>query len=347
MYEYWSRKNEYEEGNSYIWCRELWNSIISFFEKVQCANIMFLQNKIDRQVLYEGIPVYALREFACDRDNLIILLAVADKNVRRSAKVILEVKGVRGSNILDCTHFIKANCLDEDKERFCLICGQRVKVFLPAGEDIELFKRQHIIGGGRRNHALCSNCGCLERNRWCMYVLAQRTNVIIEPCTVLHFAPEEGIADLIRTNKECIYYSADLMRDRAMLQVDLTNILFKDSTFDYIIVNHVLEHILDERTAIRELKRVLKDDGVIIMSFPVCTEQDTYEDASIITRKDRKRNFGQEDHVRLYGRDYRERLESYGLAIEVKTPIHELTSLEIEKYGIIRDDIILLCTKDG
>lgn len=318
-------------------------ALYHFLKRQNVQILCFLQNKVDKETLYEGTPVYSLRGFTYDYEKLIILLAVADMNVRRFARLILSMKGMNESNIFDCAHFIEDNCLDKDEECYCLICGKRVKGFLPFGKDAEIFKKYHIIGGGKRNHVICPSCGCIDRYRWCMYVLAHDTGIMDKPCTVLHFAPEEGIADLIRTNKECTYYSADLIQNRAMLKVDLTDILFRDSTFDYIIVNHVLEHISDEGTAIRELKRILKDDGVIVMSFPVCTEQDTYEDVSIVTREGRKRCFGQEDHVRLYGRDYKERIEAYGLSVEVKTPMQTLTSPEIEKYGFIMDDIILLC----
>lgn len=309
----------------------------------------FLQSKADEEVLYDGIPVYALKDFTYDYEKLIVLLAVADINVRRYAKSSLLLDGLKEKDILDCVHFIEDNCLEEirteNKERYCLICGKRIKEFLSSGEELEIFKYHHIIGGGKREHAVCPSCGSLDRNRWFMYVLMYYTEIMNKPCTVLHFAPEERIGELIETNKDCTYISADLLQNRAMLQVDLTDIIFRDSTFDYVIANHVLEHISDEETAIRELKRVLKEDGVIVISFPICEDQDTFEDTSIVSKKDRKQNFGQEDHVRLYGRDYKERLEWYGLFVEVKMPIQILSSTEIEKYGFIRDDVILLCKK--
>lgn len=320
-----------------------------FLKRNDIKIIGFLINKVGKDEAYEGNPVYNLKDFTCNYEELIVLLAVADINVRRYAKTSLILKGMEEKYIFDCTHFIEDNCLEkaqhESEEYYCLICGKRINKFLPTGEDLEIFKRHRIIGGGKRELAVCPSCGSLDRNRWCMFVLMRYTEIMNKPCTVLHFAPEKGIGELIGTNKECTYYSADLLKNRAMLQIDLTDLIFGDSTFDYIIVNHVLEHISDERTAIRELKRVLKKDGVLIMSFPICEDQNTFEDISIVTKKDRKLNFGQEDHVRLYGKDYKERLESYGLLIEVKMPMWILTSSEIEKYGFIKNDIVLLCRK--
>ena len=95
-----------------------------------------------------------------------------------------------------------------------------------------------------------------------------------------------------------------------------------------------------------ELIRVLKTEGKLIISFPICMDIATLEGNEKMTKEDRVRIFGQEDHMRLYGRNYKERLENYGLKVESYSPIYELTLEEIEKYGFIKDDIMLVCTKE-
>lgn len=127
--------------------------------------------------------------------------------------------------------------------------------------------------------------------------------------------------------------------------IDITNIHFEDSTFDYVISNHVMEHISDESKAISEIKRVLKRNGKWIFSFPICTDIDTYEDKSIVTDEDRLKMYGQEDHVRLYGRDYKERFMQYGLCINSFTPKDLLPKDEIIRFGFIEDDVINVATK--
>ena len=112
-----------------------------------------------------------------------------------------------------------------------------------------------------------------------------------------------------------------------------------------MIANHVLEHIVDDGKAIRELKRVLKPDGEIILSFPICPDKDTYEDISIQSPEARLKAYGQEDHVRLYGRDYRERIERYGLNVSVYTPLEQCNEETIGRFGFIKDDIVMMCTK--
>lgn len=307
----------------------------------------YLESSPGKDKTCEGLSVYSLEDFLYGFKEAYVILAVADDAVRIMAKSVLITGGMREEKIFDCSHFIDDNylteALEDSKDHYCILCGKNIETFLPYGVETELFRNHRIVGGGVREHALCPSCGSIDRDRWCLFVLTHYTSILEKPCTVLHFAPEKGIAQFISTNKECRYYSADLISERAMMQMDLREILFQNSTFDYIIVNHVLEHVKDEKSVIGELKRVLKQDGVMILSFPVCLDQDTYEESNALTKEERLSHFGQEDHVRLYGRDFKERLESYGLSVEVKIPEQELSYTEIEKYGFIQNDIILLC----
>jgi hypothetical protein len=67
-----------------------------------------------------------------------------------------------------------------------------------------------------------------------------------------------------------------------------------------------------------EMYRVLKDDGVLLAMIPQKMHLDkTYEDPKIITPADRKKVFGQHDHVRLYGMDFSTRLKECGFYIEI------------------------------
>ena len=228
----------------------------------------------------------------------------------------------------------------------CNICKKTVCGFVEGGIDSPLFKKKHIIGGGLRVDCICPLCKSLDRTRWCYYVLLHYTTLLSEACTVLHFAPEKVLVDLIEKNNDCDYYTADINPAKAKYQVDITDIQFDDTMFDYVIVNHVLEHIPDESKAIHELKRVLKDDGKIIMSFPVCNDIDeTLEDSAVKTPAERLEKFGQEDHVRLYGRDAKKRLEGYGFAVKQLSPKDVLSGAEIERYGLIPDDIMFVCEK--
>lgn len=228
--------------------------------------------------------------------------------------------------------------------KYCVLCGNHLKKFDDFGIEEEIFKKYHIIGGGKRHNAKCPNCKSLDRYRWTYLVLKEHTKIFNSKCKVLHFAPERAISDKIRQNKECDYITGDYVQGRAEYVVDATNIQFEDDSFDYIIMNHVMEHIKDEKKAICELKRVLKKDGKIILSFPICTDIETIEEKEELTPEQRLITFGQKDHIRLYGTDYKERLEQYGLNIKVFSPKNTFDKNIIEKYGLIEDDVCIIAT---
>ena len=234
----------------------------------------------------------------------------------------------------------------KEKNCYCLVCGHKVGRFIPSVPNVptDIFLKHHIIGGWL-NGNICPYCQSRSRYRWQIYVLKNYSGILDKPCNVLHFAAEEYNSKLIRTNKNCRYITADIEPRLGDVTCDITDLnMFNDNTFDYIIANHVLEHVENESKAISELKRVLKHDGTIILSFPICTDMLTYEDPSITTEAGRWAAFGQGDHVRLYGKDFREHLENYGLNVKIYSPENELTPEEIKKYGFIHDDVSIFCT---
>jgi ubiquinone/menaquinone biosynthesis C-methylase UbiE len=102
-----------------------------------------------------------------------------------------------------------------------------------------------------------------------------------------------------------------------MIKVDITAIQMADHTFDAIYCSHVLEHVPDDRRAMREFCRVLKPGGWAILLVPI-TAQKTFEDPTVVDPAERLRLFGQEDHVRRYGPDYIDRLTAAGFeALEI------------------------------
>jgi SAM-dependent methyltransferase len=163
------------------------------------------------------------------------------------------------------------------------------------------------FGSPTRPNALCPFYGVLERHRILWLYLHNRTNLFHDRLKVLHFAPEEVFERALRASPNLDYITADL-NGTAMVRVDITAIPFEDNTFDVILCSHVLEHIPDDHKAMSELYRVLKPGGGAILLVPMDIDRaTTFEDSSVVDPNERKRLFGQEDHVRIYGRDYRNR----------------------------------------
>lgn len=275
-------------------------------------------------------------------EKSLVLIAIKNKSTSKQIKLRLTSILLDKVSIIEAGEFIKNNLMYMGG-RHCLLCDSYVDNFLPGGIESEVFARYHIIGGGHRKNCICPMCGSFDRNRWFMYVLSNYTNVFVGRLRVLHFAPEPNVSERIRSNPNCDYYSVDIKAGRAMHVADILDIPYRDSFFDYVILNHVMEHISNEYVAMKEIQRVLKICGKMIISFPICTDIDTFEDTNICSDEDRLKHYGQEDHVRLYGRDYIGRMEKYGWQVEVYTPQEKCSRQEIDKYGFIDSDVIMIC----
>lgn len=234
--------------------------------------------------------------------------------------------------------------LINDENYYCNLCNAKVPFLLEFGVDSPVFSKRKIIGGGVRKNCLCPVCGGKDRERWLKYVLDNKINLLDESVTVLHFAPEKLIENIFRNKRKLKYITADIEAGRADKVEDITHISFPDRYFDYIICNHVLEHVKDENSVFMELKRCLKEKGKVIFSVPICWEINTFEDDSIITSEDRVREYGQEDHVRLYGKDLKTRLEKFGFRVEYYQVDKVLSEEEIEMMGLIPEDTIWILT---
>jgi len=217
--------------------------------------------------------------------------------------------------------------------RVCPCCGGRFRKFLTFG------KRP-------RPNAQCPRCGVLERHRLLWLYLRERTTFFTKQLRLLDFAPTAFFAKKCRQLKNIEYVSADLNSRRAGVHTDITQIAFPDDAFDGIICTHVLEHIPDDAKAMRELYRVLKPAGWAILNSRLdCNREETFEGPAGASPAERKRLFGMADHRRIYGLDYKGKLEQAGFAVTVDRFVKELDEATVKKHGLPRDEDIYMCTK--
>lgn len=121
---------------------------------------------------------------------------------------------------------------------------------------------------------------------------------------------------------------------------------FDDNEYDVLFCNHVLEHIPDEKKALKEIYRVIKPGGYAILMVPAdFKRKETFEDNSITDKKERTRIFGQYDHVRVYGLDYPERLKKTGFVIDEPDFVKEISDQDKSRYGLSRQEFIFSCKK--
>lgn len=207
--------------------------------------------------------------------------------------------------------------------------------------------RRFLSGGVMvRPNAQCPRCGSLERHRLLWLYLKQRTDFFNRNVRVLDIAPSYFMQKKLRRYAHLDYLSVGMDDSWVMTYMDIMAIPLPDNHFDCILCYHVMEHIADDRQAMKELFRVLKPDGWAILQSPIdMTRETTFEDPRGTTPEDRRRLFGQDDHVRVYGRDYIERLKEAGFFVTPDSFVQQFSDAMISKFGLMKDEILFICKK--
>lgn len=214
------------------------------------------------------------------------------------------------------------------------IDGKSFKRFLPYG-----YAKQ-------RPNVLSPSTLSLERHRLLWLYLQNETEFFNKPIKVLHMAPEQCFLSLFKKMKNLHYTTADLYSPIVDVKADILDLPFESDLFDVVLCNHVLEHIEDDHKAMSELYRVMKPGGWGIFQIPqdLSLEQ-TYEDFSITDTQERARHFGQYDHVRIYGKDYFDRLRKVGFVVKEIDYSSLLSPELVERYCLAKGEILPVCTK--
>ncbi len=216
------------------------------------------------------------------------------------------------------------------------IDGKSFRKFLPYGY------------GKQRENALSPSTLSLERHRLMWLFLRDDTDFFTskEKIKTLHIAPEQCFLDLFRKQTNLEYITSDLESPIADVKADICNLPFDDNSFNVVFCNHVLEHIIDDTKAMQELYRVLKKGGFGIFQIPQdLSREKTFEDNTITNRTERAEIFGQYDHVRVYGRDYFNKLRSVGFEVDEIDYTKKITREKLERYCLMKNEILPVCYK--
>ncbi len=199
----------------------------------------------------------------------------------------------------------------------------------------------------QRDNVLSPSTLSLERHRLLWLYLHNETDFFSAKKKVLHFAPEQCFLKRFRKLDNLNYTTTDLLSPIADVKADICDLPFEDNSYDTILCNHVLEHIPDDSKAMKELFRVLKPGGYGIFQIPQdLNRETTFEDNTITVKDERAKIFGQYDHVRVYGRDYFDKLRSIGFKVEEVDYTASLSTEDIEKYCLAKGEIIPVVYKN-
>ncbi len=197
-----------------------------------------------------------------------------------------------------------------------------------------------------RQNVLAPDSLSLERHRLMWLVLQRHTNFFTDPVKLLHIAPEYCFLKLFKGMKNLEYVTADLNSPWADIHMDVHDIPMEDNSFDAVICNHVLEHVDDDAQVMREFFRVMRPGGWGIFQVPLdINAEKTFEDPTVTDPKERERLFWQDDHVRLYGMDYPDRLAAAGFEVESLNMVDEMDAGLVEKYALMPGEIVFFCRK--
>lgn len=229
----------------------------------------------------------------------------------------------------------------------CPFCGYSSDTMLPFGQELaEEVKKDHIIGGGRRN-VRCLKCGSHDRERLIYIYLREIAHIFDsgKETHLLHIAPEPRLSQaLLKAGID--YVCGDLFTEgytypEYVRNMDVLHLPFEDNTFDIILCNHVLEHIPEDRKAMQEIFRTLKPGGFSLLQVPVSyLLGHTIEDFTIEDPHQREITFGQQDHCRLYGKDYINRLQENGFEVEIVN-----ISKEYAQFCLNPEENLFVCKK--
>ncbi len=187
--------------------------------------------------------------------------------------------------------------------RRCPNCGARLRSYEPCS----------------RFGLRCPRCGARDRHRLLAIYLSDVSEIARGGPRILHFAPEGAIQRVLDALAPRSYVSVDLEPGRAQVQADIVDLPFDDASFDLLLCSHVLEHVPDDRRALAEIARVLAPGGEALIQTPVDPRLEVTIEDPALGPDERRHAFGQDDHVRVYGSNLRDRIAEAGLGCRAFT----------------------------
>lgn len=238
------------------------------------------------------------------------------------------------------------------RSKRCYICGKTFGSFLPFRDGLKsvspFLLYLDIVGSDVMNFS-CPYCSNHDRLRH-LFMYFDKLDFWrrFDGAAILHIAPESALSERIVSHEPRLYVKGDYSPRSADIQrIDVTALPFPDESFDVIICNHVLEHVGDDLAALSEMCRTLRPGGCAVLQTPYSNFlARTFTDPAIDSDELRQRYYGQEDHVRLFGRDLFDRMRRAGLTPHIETHESRLPEFDPVYYGVNAAEALLLAIKE-
>jgi SAM-dependent methyltransferase len=225
----------------------------------------------------------------------------------------------------------------------CPFCRLRFRRLEPRGRDLPVYAELGIVGGGLRE-VECPWCRSNDRERLLYLFLRRSTDLFRRQLRVLHVAPEARLRRAI-AGRQRGYETTDLAMAGVDFHSDLTAIPRPDAAYDAVICSHVLEHVSDDRAAMRELRRVLAPGGWAVLQVPIATRLTQTREDPQLPPEQRAERFGDPTHLRLYAEaDYVRRLKEADFAVEAKDARTLLGDEAVSTYALQPEEKVFFCS---
>lgn len=242
-------------------------------------------------------------------------------------------------------------CYPIFKKYYCCVCNSLIGGFIPfrgGYKNQSAFIKSIELIGSNLDLYQCPRCHANDRERHLfLYFEVNNFKKIFYKKNILHFAPERHLPKLISTFNPNIYIQCDLQpKSENIRKINIENIPYENKLFDLVIANHVLEHVSDDILAIQEIYRVLKPNGYAVLQVPISAKLlSTFSDTKINNPDLKNFFYGQEDHVRVFGQDFIERVTNSGFHDFTQSHNQKLRNLKEKFYGVNSKELFLLFKK--
>lgn len=232
---------------------------------------------------------------------------------------------------------------DKTGSRYCNCCGKHLD-FYDHGFATDSVRFNPEAFKGIEQKVYCPFCDSAPRQRIIATWLEANLD-LLKRSRILFFAPELSTM-LWFKSQDIKPVTADLYDKKADLKLDITDTKLEDGSYDLILCNHVLEHVNDYKKTLSELRRVLSNNGKLIISFPIDDKYDQVYEAPANNDEERKKLYGQHDHVRIFGKNSKTLLEEAGYSVEtIDVSSIDASLLPITAPAYYDSNIIFVCTK--